>query len=94
MGDNVEASEVEDLVNGKEDDIPEQQPSASKLEVEEADAAPKKGGILKTYEWLKSNFSNYRLPRRYRLVSEKEVLQKSIQSVRFTVMASAVRSMC
>ena len=42
------------------------------------------------YQWLKTQYGNVRLPYRYRLISEENVLQNSIQSVRFTIMCSSI----
>lgn len=78
----IAATEVEDLV--KDDEVQEEAPVDGMDQKYPTDT-------FDTFVWLKSTFSNYRLPRKYRLVSEKDALQKSIQSVRFTVMASAVR---
>ncbi len=44
------------------------------------------------YDWLKHSYSHVRLPRRFRLITEDDVLQNSILSVRFTTMCSAINT--
>jgi hypothetical protein len=44
------------------------------------------------YEWLKSTYTTTRLPRKYKLATEHDALKRSMNSVRFTVMCSAINT--
>lgn len=44
------------------------------------------------YRWLKDRYERTRLPRRYRLIAEDDVLQNSIQAVRFSVLCSSINT--
>mmetsp|Transcript_50181 Transcript_50181/g.76356 ORF Transcript_50181/g.76356 Transcript_50181/m.76356 type:complete len:724 (+) Transcript_50181:93-2264(+) len=88
---------VEDTPDGdkKEDDnnIVEEAPES---------ATDEKDGLLKTstdrpdsypvYEWLKTTYAAARLPAKYQLATEHDALKRSMSSVRFTVMCSAINT--
>ena len=46
--------------------------------------------LVAVYDWLRTNYEKVRLPPKYRLISEKTAMERSVQSVRFAVMCSSV----
>ena len=79
----TEGVEVDGLLAGEEGDgLMTEEPARTSLY----------GDPSKIYKWLQESYAHTRLPRRYRLATEANVLRNSTLSVRFTVMCSAINT--
>jgi MFS family permease len=87
---STEKEEIEVLIDNKTPKVLEEEgtPMTSKTNKNSTNITDSTA----VYDWLKTKYEHVHLPRSYRLVTEKSVLDNSIQSVRFSCMCAAINT--